>query len=148
MMRLFRKYRVFGIACIFVGHLAFAGEQTRFASLQRSGGGLLFFPYPATVSLHGVVPVRRVHTHLLFDQYFDALNLTVTASGGARYGPALGQADSKYLPASTPVVPSSVNPSRDDFASQDDEWHFSANPQLGANHEHEKAVTFSLKRGF
>jgi hypothetical protein len=148
MMRLFRKYRVVGIACLLIGNLACAGEQTRLAYLERGGGGLLFFPYPATVSLHGVPPVRRVHPHLLFDQYFDALNLSVTASRVASYGPGLGQADSKYLPASSPSVPSGVSASRDDFASQDDEWHFSANPQLGANHEHEKGVTFSVRHGF
>lgn len=105
----------------------------------------MFFSYPATLSLDNVTLLRRVRSPLRFD----SSNLNASANGVARFGSGVGSIESKYLPTSTPSVISSRSALRDDFANQDDdEWHFSASPQLGANHDHEKSVTFSVRRPF
>lgn len=133
------------MACLLVANLACAAEQARFVLPERSGSSLLFFSYPAALSLGNETPLRRVRSHLPFD------NLTLDASANrvALFGSGFGPNESKYLPTPAPSVISSRSASRDGFANQDDdEWHFSASPQLGANHDHEKSVTFSVRRPF
>lgn len=147
MTRHIRRYWFAGIVALFVGITASANEQTRVIPIARVAANVLFFPYPAIVSTASAHSVKPQRLRYLFKgmSVLDAVTLS-------RYDnsihPDLGQVARLYPQSpSTTSVPGPVKP-RDGVASDEDEWHFSANPQLGVNHEHEKGMTFSVRRDF
>lgn len=150
MTRRLRRYRVAGIAgliaCIFVGNLVLANEQARLLPLERPWAGLVFFPYPVLLSAADFPPVRRTHSKYHFHSAAVAPGMGTLSTSGI--GSEVKLPEVQYPQRISAYSFQNPGKSRDDVASRDDDWHFYANPQLGVNHEHEKGVTFSLKRGF
>ncbi|GJH19220.1 hypothetical protein CBA19CS22_21780 [Caballeronia novacaledonica] len=148
MTRHIRRYWVAGIVAFLVGNFASASEQTRLNPIQRVAASVLFFPYPAIISTadaHAAAGPR--HPRYLFKGTLDALDAVTLSKYDRNVHPDLSQlARVSPLPPSPTSVPVPVRP-RDDI-TPDDDWHFSANPQLGVNHEHEKAMTFSVRHDF
>ena len=148
MTRLSRKIWIAGIV-LFAGGFASANEQVRLLPLERAAAGIVFFPYPAIASTAGVRPVRPMRSIHSFFHYGIAGKSPAALSGkgiSLRFDP--DPANRQYPQTLSPYSFRNSGKSRNDMASEDDEWHFQANPQLGVNHEHEKGMTFSVHRGF
>lgn len=145
MTRLGRKFWIAGIV-VLAGGFASAREQARLFPIERASAGIVFFPYPAIASTAGVRSVRSVHSFL----YYGGVGKFAAALSGKdvslRFDP--DPANRQYPQTLSPYSFRNSGKSRNDMASEDDEWHFQANPQLGVNHEHEKGMTFSVRRGF
>lgn len=142
MTRLIRKVWIAGIVLLAAGGFASANEQARLFPLERAAAGMLFFPYPAVVSTASARPSRTLHAHF---HYGDVAALPATdLSLRADAYPS----DRQYSQSLSPYSFRDTDKSRDEFASSDDDWHFSANPQIGVNHEGEKGMRFSVRRGF
>jgi hypothetical protein len=108
---------------------------------------MVFFPYPAVVSTAGARPVRSVHSRFYYGISGRSAGVSALSGPGISLEVDPAQANRQY--SQTPSYSfKSSGKSRSDLASEDDEWHFQANPQLGVNHEHEKGMTFSVRRGF
>ncbi|WP_250515452.1 hypothetical protein [Caballeronia sp. INDeC2] len=109
---------------------------------------MLFFPFPAIISTAGAhAAARSHHPRYGFTGPLEALDAVMLSKYDRNVHPDLNQlARISPLPSSPTSVPVPVRP-RDDI-TPDDDWHFSANPQLGVNHEHEKAMTFSVRHDF
>jgi hypothetical protein len=148
MTRHISRYWVAGIVAFLVGNFASASEQTRLNPIQRVAADVLFFPYPAVVSTAGAhTAAKPHHSRYGFKGTQDALDAVTLSKYDKSVHPDLSQlARVSPLPSSPTSVPVPMRP-RDD-TTPDDDWHFSANPQLGVNHEHEKAMTFSVRRDF
>jgi hypothetical protein len=148
MTRHIRRYWFAGIVAFLVGGFAAsANEPARVISLQRIAANVLFFPYPAIVSTVAARPVRPQHLRYLF-KGMDVLDAVTLSKYNNSIHPDLSQVARLYPQGALPnSLPAPVKP-RDDITSEDDEWHFHANPQLGVNHEHEKGMTFSVRRDF
>ncbi|WP_082852749.1 hypothetical protein [Caballeronia fortuita] len=117
-------------------------------SIQRVAANVLFFPAPAIVSTAHEQPVRTLHPRYAFKSTMDALDAVVLSKYDRNVHPDLNQLARAYpLPTSPNEAPAPPRP-RDDISGTDDDWHFHANPQLGVNHEHEKGMTFSVRRDF
>ncbi|SAK64246.1 hypothetical protein AWB80_02987 [Caballeronia pedi] len=148
MTRQIQRFWVAGIVVFLVGSFASANEQTRLIPFQRVAADWLFFPSPAIVSTAGVHSAKPRHPRYLFKSTIDALDAITLSRYEKSIHPDLGQlARLSPQPPSPTSVPAPMKP-RDDLTNGEDEWHFSANPQLGANHEHEKGVTFSVRHDF
>jgi hypothetical protein len=147
MTRVFKQVWIAGLV-LFAGGLASANEQARLFPLERAAAGMVFFPYPAVVSTAGVRTIRSVHARF---SYGDAAKRTDIASLSGP-GSGLGANSNSAVRQYPQTLPSysfgSEGKPHDDFAGDDDDWHFQANPQLGVNHEHEKGLTFLMRRGF
>ncbi|SAK66129.1 hypothetical protein AWB75_03089 [Caballeronia catudaia] len=147
MTRHIRRYWFAGIVAFLLGSFASASEHTRVIPVSRVAANVLFFPYPAIVSTAAAHPVRPQRLRYLF-RGMDVLDAVTLSKYDNSIHPDLGQvARLQPQPPSPTSVPAPVKP-RDGIASQEDEWHFHANPQLGVNHEHEKGMTFSVRRDF
>jgi hypothetical protein len=148
MTRHIRRYWVAGIMAFVVGSFASASEQTRMITVQRVAANVLFFPPPAIVSTEGAHRVGPRHPRYVFKATIDALDAVTLSKYDKKAHPDLSQLVRAYpLPPSPDAIPVPVRP-RDDITGDEDDWHFYANPQLGANHEHEKGVTFSVRHDF
>ncbi|EKS66284.1 MULTISPECIES: hypothetical protein [Caballeronia] len=131
-----------------VGSFASASEQARLIPNQRVAANVLFFPAPAIVSTESVSRVGPRHPRYAFKGTMDALDAIALSKYERNVHPDLSQLARAYpLPLSPNSAPVRVQP-RDDITNDTDDWHFSANPQLGVNHEHEKGMTFSVRHDF
>ncbi|KXU94211.1 hypothetical protein CR51_27455 [Caballeronia megalochromosomata] len=116
--------------------------------IQRVAASVLFFPYPAIISTAGTHAATPHRPRYLFKGTADALDAITLSKYDKSVHPDLSQLARAYpLPPSPNSIPVPVRP-RDDITSDDDDWHFYANPQLGVNHEHEKAMKFSVRHDF
>ncbi|BAN25755.1 putative uncharacterized protein [Caballeronia insecticola] len=107
---------------------------------------MVFFPYPAVVSTAGIRSVRTVHANF---SYGSSAKYSTTASlSRTGLAPRFEPENRRYPQALSPYSLPNPERSRSDLASEDDEWHFQANPQLGVNHDREKGMTFLMRRGF
>lgn len=146
MTRVIRNIWIAGVVMI-ASSLVSANEQARLFPLERAAAGMVFFPYPAVVSTAGVRTVRTVHARFSYGasaQHADTAPLS--GAGVSLVDP--NTADRQYPQALPAYSLGNSGKSRSDFASDEDDWHFQANPQLGVNHEHEKGLTFLMRRGF
>ncbi|SAK97180.1 hypothetical protein AWB76_07390 [Caballeronia temeraria] len=149
MTRRIQRYWLAGIVVFLVGSIASASEEIRLIPNQRVAANVLFFPAPAIVSTAGAHPVRLGHQRYPFKGTLDALAAVTLSKYDRNVHPDLNQLARAYpLPILPNAAPAAPLPPRDDFTSDDDDWHFRANPQVGANHEHEKSMTFSVKHDF
>ncbi|SAL72697.1 hypothetical protein AWB71_04542 [Caballeronia peredens] len=145
MTRHIARIWIAGVICL-VGGFASANEQARLLPLERAAAGMVFFPYPAVVSTAGIRSVRTVHAR--FSYGTGGKSTAVTSLSGAELGPRFEPENRRYPQALSPYSLQNPEKSRNDLASEGDEWHFQANPQLGVNHDREKGMTFLMRRGF
>ncbi|SAK61672.1 hypothetical protein [Caballeronia ptereochthonis] len=147
MTRFIQKVWIAGVVLL-VGGFASANEQARLLPLERVAAGMVFFPYPAIVSTAGVHLIRSVHARFYYGSAVKPAGAAVLSGTGLNLRLDPDQANRQYSHVPSSYSSQGPEKSQNDLASEDDEWHFQANPQLGVNHEHEKGMTFSVRRGF
>lgn len=147
MTRLIHKAWIAGVVLL-VGGIASASEQARLLPLERAAAGMVFFPYPAVVSTAGTRTIRSVHSRFYYGGAGQLAGLAALSGTGVNLGFDPDHTNRQVWQPPSPYSFRSSGKSPNDLASEDDDWHFQANPQLGVNHEHEKGMTFSVHRGF
>jgi hypothetical protein len=125
-----------------------AYQQPRPLYDNRAEARLLFFPHPALVSINMTFPARLRGRRYYFEN--DLPSLDARTLSGTGFGPvsAWSQAISPYQRTLAETAAPRPDRPRDEPTNPANDWHFYVSPQIGANHEGERSMTFSVRHGF
>ena len=137
-----------GIASLVTCNLLPAYQQASSPAARQVEANLIFFPYPVAVSIKITSSAKRSSHRYHFNDLSPSLDVNTLSNSDTGPGSGWKQQDRAYQPALPLDASPTTDRSRDEPLNPANDWHFNVSPQLGANHEGEKSVTFSIRRGF
>jgi hypothetical protein len=125
-----------------------AYQQPRAFYDNRAEARVVFFPHPALVSINMTFPVRLRGHRYHFENDLPGLDARTPSGTSSDPVSASSQATSPYQRTLSQNAPPRLDRPRDQPINPANDWHFYVSPQLGANHEGERSMTFSVRHGF